>query len=58
MLGNSNQDPIYREQFQVDPNATIEMAVREADPVAYQTAQAARRTYEFFALLGAGGGAV
>jgi hypothetical protein len=54
----SMQDPIYREQFAVDEQASIEMALRQSDPKAYETRQAALRAYEFFGLLGAGGGAV
>lgn len=57
--GNSMQDPVYREQFNVNPRATINMAVREADPKAYETKQAAMKAYEFFSLMNAsGGGAV
>lgn len=56
VLGGSRLDPIYRESMAVDQNAHIEMALRNADPKAYETRQAALKAVEFFALLGAGGG--
>lgn len=55
LLADSSRDPIYSEQFNVDPEATIEMQLRTMDPNAYQSKQIANRAYEFFALLQAGG---
>lgn len=57
-VGNSAQDPIYNEIMGVDVGASIAEELKRIDPVGYATRQAAAKTYEFFALLGAGGGAI
>lgn len=56
--GNSMQDPVYREQFTVDPQATIEMKLRELDPVGYESKRAQEQAFSFFQMLDAGGGLV
>lgn len=44
--------------FSVDPRATIEMETRRLAPVDYESKQLANRAYEFFSMLGVGGGLV
>lgn len=44
--------------FDVDPRATVEMELRQRAPVDYESKQLANRAYEFFSMLGAGGGLV
>lgn len=58
MVGNSESDPIFNTVMGVDVNASIAEEMRRMDPVAYQTRQAAMKAYEFFSMLGAGGGLV
>lgn len=58
MVGNSQSDPIFNTVMDVDVDASIAEELRRTDPVAYETRQAAVRAYEFFAMLGAGGGLV
>ncbi len=56
-VGNSQQDPIFREIMGVDVNASIAEELKRLDPEGYATHQTAAKAYEFFSLLGAGGGA-
>lgn len=56
MLGSSSGDPVFREAYSVDPQAQIEMELRNSDPKAYETRRAAMKAVEFFSLLAAGGG--
>lgn len=58
LLTNSVSDPVYRESYAVDPRAHVEMQLRQGDPTAYETHEAAMKGLEFFAMLGAGGGHV
>lgn len=58
MVGNSESDPIFNTVMGVDVNASIAEEMRKMDPVAYGTRQAAVKAYEFFGMLGAGGGLI